>query len=349
MILSRKSFFGYVVLAIDIVSWAIAAAASQALQRNVPDFQLSALRYIGCMVVSIIWIYFKKPSTDLLKIHYVYIIVMSVASVFYNTCFFSAVSLLPLTDAAAFTIGFKTIIFTLMTTIKSQIPIDKILIISIVGCIGGTICITQPWSGFAGGFTPEFLESMTTSDETMQFNLSMLNYNNVSSFLEPITNSDEKMVYHAFLLGLLLSLLAAVADGVYFLVVSVNLKSVDPAVQSFASALVCFPISVIISFYVEQPIIISGTLDILLVSTHVLATGICLLTLTAALQLLNPIKVAIIQNVDTVINIIPQYVFMGRHLYGRKNILEVFGCILIALFAGLSPFSYSSHYHEDLS
>ena len=273
---------------------------------------------------------------------------MSVASVFYNTCFFSAVSLLPLTDAAAFAIGFKTIIFTLMTTIKSQIPIDKILIISIVGCIAGTICITQPWSGFAGGFTPEFLESMMTSDETMQFNPSMLNYNNVSSF-EPITNSDDKIVYHAFLLGLLLSLLAAVADGVYFLVVSVNLKSVDPAVQSFASALVCFPISAIISFYVEQPIIISGTIDILLVSTHVLVTGICLLTLTAALQLLNPIKVAIIQNVDTVINIIPQYVFMGRHLYGRKNILEVFGCILIALFAGLSPFSYSSHYHEDLS
>ena len=191
---------------------------------------------------------------------------MSVASVFYNTCFFSAVSLLPLTDAAAFAIGFKTIIFTLMTTIKSQIPIDKILIISIVGCIAGTICITQPWSGFAGGFTPEFLESMMTSDETMQFNPSMLNYNNVSSF-EPIMNSDDKIVYHAFLLGLLLSLLAAVADGVYFLVVSVNLKSVDPAVQSFASALVCFPISAIISFYVEQPIIISGTIDILLVST----------------------------------------------------------------------------------
>ena len=348
MILSRKSFFGYVLLAIDLVLWAIAAAARQALQRNVPDFQLSAMRYIGCMVVSIMWIYFKKPSTDLLKIHYVYIIVMSVSSVFYNTCFFSAVSLLPLTDAAAFTIGFKTIIFTLMTTIKSQIPIDKILIISIVGCIGGTICITQPWSGFAGGFTPEFLESMTTSDETMQFNLSMLNYNNVSSF-EPNTDSGEKKVYHTFLLGLLLSLLAAVADGVYFLVVSVNLKSVDPAVQLFASALVCFPISAIISFYVEQPILISGTIDILLVSTHVLATGICLLTLTAALQLLNPIKVAIIQNVDTVINIIPQYVFMGHHLYGRKNILEVFGCILIALFAGLSPFSSSSHYHEDLS
>ena len=53
MILSRKSFFGYVVLAIDIVSWAIAAAASQALQRNVPDFQLSALRYISCMVVQL--------------------------------------------------------------------------------------------------------------------------------------------------------------------------------------------------------------------------------------------------------------------------------------------------------
>ena len=98
----------------------------------------------------------------------------------------------------------------------------------------------------------------------------------------------------------------------------------NPAVLCFLSALICSPLSMLISFYVEQPIIISETKDILLASTHLITTGISLITEAAALQLAN---------------IIPQYTFLSGHLHGRKHILEVFGCILIAISAGLSALS----------
>ena len=348
MICSRKAILGYVMLAIDLASWAASSIAVQALQRTVPDFQLSALRYIGCIVVSSIWIFIKKPSAHLQYIEYMYIIAMSIASVLFNVCYFSAVSLLPLTNASAVYVSFRMIFFTLITTIKSQIPFDKILIISIVGCTAGMVFITQPWLEFMDGFTPGFLELVPNNDKVTQFNFSTYYGENSSFSTEFLTMSNEADVYQSLLFGYLLTLFAAAADAVYFLVVSIYLTSVNPAVQCFASACLCFPISILICFYFEQPVILSDVIDILLVSVHVIATGISLITQTFALQLLNPIKVSVIENVDTIMYIVPQYTFMSHYLYGRKNALEVFGCILIAIFAGLSSFSSSSHYHEDV-
>ena len=344
---SRKKLLGFVLLAINIVSWSSSSLAVQALQRAVPDFQLGALRYIGCMLVSIIWIYIQKPSLHLLKVQCAYIVAMSMASILYNVCYFSAVSLLPLTNASALSMSLRMISFTLMMRIKFQEPLDSILIISVVGCTLGMVFIAQPWSDFTNGFTPSFLISKT--ENTMQFNISMSSITNVSSSIESIQTSDIRVVYQTLLPGYLLSIVAAVADGIYMVVVTVYLKSVNPAVQCFASACICFPISMLISFYVEQPIIISGTINILLVSIHVVATGINLVSEITTLQLLNPIMVSVIENVDTITYIIPQYTFMGLYMYGRKNVLEVFGCILIAIFAGLSSLSSCGHHHEDFT
>ena len=331
-------------LTIDIATWATSSIAVQALQRAVPDFQLSALRYIGCIVVSILWMCKEKTSLHLEKNQYAYIIALSATSVGFNVCYFSAVSVLPLTNASALTISFRMIFFALLTTLKSKVPIDKILIIAIVGCMVGMLLIAQPWSSFLDGFTPEFLEPIVKNNT-----LIVTGPQNLSSFSELVTVSNEKLAYHTLILGYLLALLAAFSDSIYFLIVSVYLASVNPAVQCFASACISFPISLLISFYVEQPILITGTGNILLVSTHVLATGISLITQTAALQLLNPIKVSVVENIDIILYILPQYTFVSHYLYGRKNVLEVFGCILIAIFAGLSSLSFSSHYHEDFN
>ena len=347
MICSRKTVLGYFMLAFDIATGATSSIAVQALQRAVPDFQLSALRYIGCIVVSILWMCKEKPSLHLEKVQYVYIIALGAAGIGFNVCFFSAVSMLPLTNASAVTISFRMVFFALLTGVKSWVPIDKILIISIVGCMSGMFFIAQPWSHFLEGFTPEFLGPSAQNNTLIELNFSVNGPQNLSSLSLLVTTSNKKSPYQTLILGYLLALLAAFADSIYFVVVSVYLTSVNPAVQCFASACISFPISMLISLYVEQPILIAGTKDILLVSIHVLATGICLITQTAALQLLNPIKVSVVENIEILLYILPQNTFVSHYLYGRKNALEVFGCIMIAIFAGFSSFSFSSHYHED--
>ena len=146
---------------------------------------------------------------------------------------------------------------------------------------------------------------------------------NLSFSTEFLTISNEADVYQSLIFGYLLTLFAAVADAVYFLVVSVYLKSVNPAVQCFASACLCFPISILICFYVEQPVILTDVIDILLVSVHVIATGISLITQTFALQLLNPIKVSVIENVDTIMYIVPQFTFCMEEKMSSR-FLDVF-------------------------
>ena len=323
--------------------WSSSSIAAQALQQAVPDFQLSALRYVGGILVSIIWIFIQKPSIHLLKVQYAYIIAMSMANIFFNVCYFSAVSLLPLTHASALTMSLRMIFFTLIMKVKFQGQLGVILIISIVGCTTGMLFIAQPWSAFTDGFTPGFLIFESDHENMTQSNLTMFNEKYESSI------SEENVVYQTILLGYLLSILAALADATYMLIVSMYLKSVNAAVQCFATACICFPVSMLISLYVEQPVVISGTINILLVSFHVLSTGICLIAEVAVLQLLNPIIASIIDNADCITYVIPQYTFMGHHLYGRRNVLEVLGCILITIFAGLSSLSSCGHDHEDLS
>ena len=332
-------------IATSIAACTSSSVAVQSLQRAVPDFQLSALRYIGCMIVSIIWINIQKPTMHLEKIQYVYVIVMSMAGVFFNVCFFTAVSLLPLTNASALSVCLRMIFLALMTTIRSEITLHKILIISIVGCTAGMVFITQPWSDFMDGFTPGFL--LPKTEELTQYNLSIFSNGTISPHVDPISTSDKKVLLHYIILGYVISILAAFVDSIYMVVVSVHLKSVNPGVMCFASACICFPISILVSFYVEQPVKITESQDILLVSIHVIGRGICLITEAAALQLLNPIVVSIIANVDSITYVIPQYTFLGLH--GRKNILEVFGCILIAISAGLSSLASCGHYHEDFT
>ena len=348
MICSKKTILGYIMLGISITTWTTSSVAVQALQRAVPDFQLSALRYIGCIIVSVIWICIQKPTIHLEKFQYAYIIAMSTAGVFFNVCFFTAVSMLPLTNASSLTVSLRMIFFAMMTRVQSHVPLNKILIVSIVGCTAGMVFITQPWSEFINGFTPGFLSPQ--DEEMKQFNLSIFNNKTAAAPFHSviIKTSKEKVVFQYLLLGYLLSIFAALADSFYILLISVYLKSVNPAVLCFLSAVICSPLSMLISFYVEQPIIISETIDIFLASTHLISTGISLVTEAAALQLLNPIVMAVITNVDSIANIIPQYTLLSSHLHGRKNILEVFGCILIAISAGLSSLSSCGYYHEDL-
>ena len=223
------------------------------------------------------------------------------------------------------------IFFTLIMKVKFQEQLDKILIILIVGCSTGMLFIVQPWFKFTDGFTPGFLIPKT---EIVQFNHSISSNTNMSYSMEH-NHTSYKKVIQTLVLGYLLSILAAIAEAIYMMVASVYLKLVNPAVQCFVSACISLPMSMLISFYVEQPIVI--------------ASGVTLTAGTATLLLLNPIVSSIVENVDCITFIIPQYTFMGRYLQGRKNVMEVFGCILIAIFAGLSSLSSCSHYHEDLS
>ena len=334
-------------LGISITAWTTSSVAVQALQRAVPDFQLSALRYIGCIIVSVIWICIQKPTIQLEKLQYVYITALSIASVIFNVCFFTAVSMLPLTNASSLYVCMQMIFFAMMTRVQSHVPLNKILFVSIVGCTAGMVLITQPWSEFINGFTPGFLSPQV---EMKQFNVSIFNNKTAAAPVRSVLIKafKEKIVFQYILLGYLLSIFAGLANSYYMLLVSVNLKSVNPAVLCFLSALICCPLSMLMSFYVEQPIIISEIIDIFLASTHLIATGISLVTEAAALQLLNPIVVAVITNVDSIANIIPQYTLLSSHLHGRENILEVFGCILIAISAGLSSLSSCGQSHEDL-
>ena len=70
MICSRKTILGYIMLAIFIATWTTSSVAVQALQRAVPDFQLSALRHCTKYADIRRRIYQRRVKKQHLRIYY---------------------------------------------------------------------------------------------------------------------------------------------------------------------------------------------------------------------------------------------------------------------------------------
>ena len=83
------------------------------------------------------------------------------------------------------------------------------------------------------------------------------------------------------------------------------------------------------------------------VSIYVVGTGAALLCEVAAYLMISPIHTVIIGNLSTVLNLILQYTILGDNLYGRRNALEVVGCVLIVTCMPLSGMFNNDEKHED--
>ena len=202
--------------------------------------------------------------------------------------------------------------------------------ISVVGCTVGVLVIVQPWKSFQQGFTPDVMvinESIHQSQET---------------------ENNSRGINTAVLPGYIAVISAGAVSSIYFYITAFYLKSIPSAIQCLVAGSFCLPSSLLISFYVEQPVIITNVRTIILATGHALGTGIHMITQNSSLQLLDPVIVSILFNFHAVLGLIPQYTFIRQYLFGRMNIMEVSGCIVVFVFVSIGSFLSKGPVHEDL-
>ena len=341
MISTRKIHLGYGLVIMAVFSFVSSGVAVQALQRTVPDFELSVIRYSGTTLTAIILIAFQRKPLHVPKDCYFYIVVMAITGLMFNFFYYFAASFLPLAHVSGLNHSFRMISFSVLISYVSRTRQDTPTIVAILGCAVGALLVVQPWSEFSNGFIPGFSEVNTT--------LSPFSHNNIScetnlTFCGGLQNHNTGWI----ITGYICLLLGSATDAFYLLVVGVHLKHVDSFIQVFFSSILCVPISLIMSFYMEQPTVILNTYGILFVLIHVACITFAIIAEVVALQILDPVQVTILQNLNTVINLVPQYTFMGAYFYGRRNSMEVVGCIVITLSLMLSRVSSIGKQHEDL-
>ena len=315
--------------------------AVQALQRAVPDFELSIFRYAGATLTAGILITFQRKPLHVPKDCYFHIVIMAITSLLFNFFYYFAASILPLVHASGLNESFRMVAFSILISIVSRTYPEKLTIIAILGCTLGTFLVVQPWSGFSSGFIPGFKDVNTTLS---CFSLKNKSYEtNLTGCGRLQThNTDEIIVGYIYLI------LGSIIDAFYLLAVGVHLKHVDSFIQVFFSSLLCVPISLIISLYMEQPTVLHNSLDILFVIIHVACISVTVILEVMGCKLLDPVQFTIIRNLCTVLNLVPQYTFMSAYLYGRRNVMEVVGCIVLTMSLMLSALPSIGKQHEDL-
>ena len=110
MKLTHKAL-GYCLMVVDVVFSVVSGAAVQLLHRQIPDFQLGVLRYVGSMLLSAaVMGCGKKSPAEIPKELYVAVITMGLCNALYNFLLFYAVSVIPLSHTSSI-----ELVFTMLT------------------------------------------------------------------------------------------------------------------------------------------------------------------------------------------------------------------------------------------
>ena len=327
---TKTALAGYAVVALCLLSLEASVAAVQTLQAAIPDFELSAIRYIGAIAVSVIWLLIKRDGFNVSINQYVPLVTLGLASLFYNVFYFYAVAILPLSHTEALMVSSRVICFVILATMRKRINLNIFIIVSIIGCALGVVLIVQPWKTFNHGFIPRFLDTNKSIPKDVN-----------------ITGHTDVDIRGLVTAGYLFSIASGAVDAIYFYTSAFHLRSMPSALQCFFTACFCVPASLLVSIYTEKLVINMSLAEVSYAALHSVSTGIYLITINGSFQLLDSVQVTILLNCNAVLILIPQYTFLNEHLFGRRNIAEVFGCVAIFVFITLGSIFSVKEEHED--
>ena len=329
MVLEKTTLLGFAAVALSLLSQEASDLSVQALQSAVPGFELSAIRFSGVLGLSAVWLIMRKHDISLNVNLFVLLTSASMASLVFNVLYFHAVSVLPLSHAGALLVCTRMIFFVIYAAVTKQIAFNIFNAITMIGCTVGVLMIVQPWVPFDEGFTSNVLVI------------------NESTKLHENDETDNH-ANTAVIFGYMALIASGAFSALYFYITAFYLRSVPSAIQCLITGSICLPSSLLISFYVEQPIITTNISDIVLVTVHALGTGTHIIAQNTSLLLLDPVLVPILFNIHAILGLIPQYTFMSPYLFGRRNVTEVLGCIVIFVCVSIRSLLSKVPVHEDL-
>ena len=150
-------------------------------------------------------------------------------------------------------------------------------------------------------------------------------------------------------LGYIVAVASGVPVSLNYILTGFPLKQMNPLSLTVWIAIFGLPTSFIISFYFEEPVVPVQLCHILLLLGHMLsAVGETICT-RISVQLLGPMRAALVISLTPVFLLIPQYTVMKHILPGHDNWIEVVGVLITTVGIGLIPvFDYIKYrYNRD--
>ena len=338
-----KLLSGYLASAFILVGFCASAVAAQALETRIPDFELCFLRYITQFLLSILMLFFYKDGYKWSIEEIPQMLGICFTSMIYTVFFFHGIAILPLTDSYAFFALTSTVALALFTRFYQDKDLGLFHHISVALGALGCILIVQPWHTFSSGFIPTFMKS-DSSDSPAE--LQKRTFPNTSEHLvnSPIQNINAGWVAG---LGYLLIAIAGINESLSFMIVG-TLKATTPTAMSVVGSFICAFPALLLSFYMETPVLITDPKIIGFAAIHAVGASIGSISIAFACMSIAPSRVTIVQSFSIIILLIIQYTVMRNGLFGRMNVLEGLGCLIILLSLLVSVISsWFQKSHED--
>ena len=332
---SKTMFFGYLTALLAVLGFTVSGAAMQAINGTVPVLELTVFRYVGLFIISVIYLQTThiplKVPVDL----YFFVIITSIGSGGFCLFFYASMNYLPLSHVSASFMSVRTIFMAVLVKVFKG-EVRKSISIGIVGCIGGMLLITQPWKEIQNGYSAEH-----SSSHQVPFcsNLTDLSNRTITTQETPKT----------LLFGYFLAVVAAVSDAWFMTTIGLFLRSINPIVISLLSACICILISGLSCFYVSQLVIITDQATILLICLYVIFSSLAVLMQIVSCQLIEPVYVSMMENLETVTFLIPQYLFMKGGFQGHMDLMELGGCFVVVIILVGTILVSTEKKHEDLN
>ena len=303
----------------------------QLLARRVPDFQLGFLRFLTGTLLGGGILYVRKESPQIPRELWIMTVIMGLCCNWCNLLFFFSISILPLSHVS----GFEIVITMVTVVVISRVILcerqSPLTLLANVLCTMGLCLLLQPWADFTDGFTPTFVQQQSNRSTT------------AANSLTAQTAGSYAFIGYSSLI------VSGIVLGVYSILNGIYLKSVKPTVLFFLTSAIPTPIALLLCLYFEEPVRITDPYVILYIIIHVLCTGISVFARIIACQMIGPVHVSIIENSTTLFNLIPQYTLFKHDLYGRMNVMEVLGCLVITISITLGGLVNYDETHEDFT
>ena len=343
---SRERLLGYGSILLSLITFEAAAASAQGLQRAAPDIQLSVIRYIVIGIISGIFIYIRKVNISISRSTFIFIIFASLSDLLADIFFFTGVSILPLSYATGLFFSMRMVILTVLTKLYFYNDINIFTIVAVVGSVVGLILQMQPWNSFSKGFIPGFLQDAAKTNSTLIL-LKRKGSAQSNSTNESVMEISEININLLLAIGHGVMLFASLFSSLHLITIGIYLRLVDSSLICFVCALVCFPLSLVLMFYIEKPIYIDDLSSICLISIHAICTAFTNLLENIAYQIIPPLQSSVVESTQPILSLILQYTVFRENLSGRMNVLGVLGCLLLIASLIISTLFSMGHHHMD--
>ena len=322
---AKNDMLGFCLGVLSSLGIILSAGCVQALQGQIPPFELLTLRFVGNLVVVILVFCWKKELPRVTGADAMYVAGWAIFNLGINLTMYACYVFLPLGIATS---SFRIVAMMITLSVSRLILGDRITALKVVGVVIGSI-------GLLLVCKPDLFFQATNKGG--YFNNTMWNITTLPPLNTPNGTIATAVSEKPVVVGYVLAVLASVCSVTQTILHRRNLLHVSVLVLVFWLTISGIPSSFVISLIFEDIAFPSGFVNWLLVMGSVSGAVFYSIIATLGQSYASPVIIQLAYSTQVFLSFLGQY-FLLQHIFpSDKSWIEIMGAVLSVFAVTLVP------------